>query len=72
MEERKYKVMDDMGFCLATNMSLEMALLFMKAYCQEYYNERIKLRLELIVREDTECCPEPMEDGEGSVKFYCG
>ena len=50
--------MDDMGFCLAADMDLDMALLFMKAYCQEYYNERIKLRLELMVREDTEYCPE--------------
>ena len=61
MAERKYKVMDDMGFCLASDMDLDMALLFMKAYCQEYYNERIKLRLELMVREDTEDCPEPRE-----------
>ena len=61
MSERKYKVMDEMGFCLAADMNLEMALLFMKAYCQEYYNERIKLRLELVVREDTEGCPEPPE-----------
>ena len=62
MEKRKYKVMDDMGFCLASDMSLGMALLFIKAYCMEYYNERIKLRLELMVREDTERCPdEPLE-----------
>ena len=61
MEERKYKVMDDMGFCLAADMSLDMALLFMKAFCQEYYNERIKLRLELMIREDTECCSEPRD-----------
>ncbi len=59
MEQRKYKVIDNMGFCLASNMDLDMALLFMKAYCQEYYNERIKLRLELMVREDIEDCPEP-------------
>ena len=61
MSESKYKVMDEMGFCLASDMNLEMALLFMKAYCQEYYNERIKLKLELMVREDTESCPEPPE-----------
>lgn len=66
MAKRKYKVTDDMGFCLAADMDLDMALLFMKAYCQEYYNERIELRLELIVREDTEDCPEPKEyDFEG-------
>lgn len=51
MEERKYKVIDELGHCIASDMDLEMALLFMKAYCQEYYNERIKLRLELIIRE---------------------
>lgn len=57
MQERKYKVLDDMGFCLATDMSLDIALLFMKAYFQEYYNEK-ELRLELIVREDNEECKE--------------
>lgn len=59
MAERKYKVMDDMGFCLAADMDLDMALLFIKAYCQEYYKDRIKLKLEVVVKEDTEGCPEP-------------
>lgn len=61
MAERKYKVMDNMGFCLAANMDLDMALLFMKAYCQEYYNERVKLRLERTTSGDTESCIEPPE-----------
>lgn len=58
MAERKYKVMDELGFCLAADMSLDMALLFIKAYCQEYYKDRVKLRLE-VMRDTTMYVDEP-------------
>ena len=45
MLEKKYKVVDDLNHVVAEGMTLEMALLFMKAYCQEYYNEYINLTL---------------------------
>ena len=45
MSEKKYQVLNERMQILADNMSLEMALLFMKAYTQEYYNEHINLTL---------------------------
>lgn len=42
MDEKKYEVIDCFNNIIASNMTLEMALLLMKAYCQEYYNECIK------------------------------
>ena len=45
MSERKYMVTDRWGHPLADDMRLEMALLFMKAFAQEYYNENIHLNL---------------------------
>ena len=46
MNERKYKVIDAFNNILAENMNLEIAILFFKAYCEEYYLENIKLTLE--------------------------
>ena len=45
MGEKKYKVVDEFNHVVAEGMTLEMALLFIKAYCQEYYNEQILLTL---------------------------
>jgi hypothetical protein len=45
MSERKYMVTDKWGHPLADNMTIEMALLFMKAFAQEYYGEQIHLNL---------------------------
>ena len=45
MSEKKYKVMERDNRVVAEGMTLEMALLFMKAYCQEYYMEDITLTL---------------------------
>lgn len=50
MSERKYEVYENENR-IASNMSLEMALLFIKAYCDEYYNE--KVRLTLVKMEDS-------------------
>jgi hypothetical protein len=44
MSERKYEVYENENR-IASNMSLEMALLFIKAYCDEYYNEKVRLTL---------------------------
>ena len=46
MSEKKYMVIDDRGHVLAGDMNLQTALLLMKAYCEEYYNENIRLTLE--------------------------
>ena len=45
MSEKKYMVTDKWGHPLADNMTIEMALLFMKAFTQEYYGEQIHLNL---------------------------
>lgn len=50
MNERKYRVIDIFNNTLAENMNLQIALLFLKAYCEEYYLENIKLTLEEIKR----------------------
>lgn len=50
MNERKYRIIDAFNNVLVENMNLEMALLFLKAYCEEYYLENIKLTLEEIKR----------------------
>lgn len=44
MSCKKYEVMRGASV-LAQGMELELALLFIKAYCQEYYMEPIKLTL---------------------------
>lgn len=50
MNERKYRVIDVFNNILAENMNLEIALFFLKVYCEEYYLENIKLTLEEIKR----------------------
>ncbi len=45
MGERKYLVADTNGV-LARGMSLDDALMFMKAYCEKYYMEFIDLDLQ--------------------------
>jgi len=45
MREKKYKVIDKLDRVIAEGMTLEIALLFMKAYCQEYYMEYVTLTL---------------------------
>ena len=57
MNEKKYKVIDCFNHVIADGMTLEMALLFMKAYCNEFYMEEIKLTLmerERMTRSDEE------------------
>lgn len=52
MNERKYRIIDTFNNILAENMNLQMALLFLKAYCEEYYLENIKLTLEEMKRDE--------------------
>ena len=44
MEERTYTVLEN-GHILATGMKLDIALLLMKAYSEEYYEMRTDLTL---------------------------
>lgn len=46
MSEKKYKVIDKFGHILADNMSLEIALVLVKGYASEYYNEPLSIRIE--------------------------
>lgn len=45
MNENKYTVLIDTCVVLATGMTLDDALLFMKAYCEKYYLDYISLTL---------------------------
>lgn len=45
MSEKKYQVTDKWGHILGSDMSLDMALIFMKGITNEYYNENIHLCL---------------------------
>lgn len=44
MSEKRYFVSDDSGI-LARGMSLDDALMFMKAYCEKYHFENIYISL---------------------------
>ena len=46
MSEKKYKVIDKFGHVLADNMSLDIALVLVKGYASEYYNEPLSIRIE--------------------------
>ena len=54
MFERRYYVVDENGNTVARNMNLEMALLMMKAYAIEYYNDTICLTLREEERTDVD------------------
>lgn len=45
MSEKQYQVTDKWGHILGERMSLDYALIFMKAITNEYYNENIHLSL---------------------------
>lgn len=51
MEENKYRVMERNNI-LADNMSLEMALLFMEAYCNKYYMNDVLLTIQRYHKEE--------------------
>ena len=55
MSEKKYLVADENGV-LARGMSLDDALMFIKAYCEKYYMEFVDLDLqqEIPVRNSSE------------------
>ena len=45
MSEKKYRVIERDQYVIAEGMTLEIALLFIKAYCQEYNMAYITLTL---------------------------
>lgn len=50
MDLKKYEVLDEYNHVLATGMDLRIALVFMKAYCEEYYMESVTLTLKELDR----------------------
>jgi hypothetical protein len=53
MSEKRYEVLDECNHVIATEMDLRTALLLMKAFCEEYYMETVKLTLKELDRCDT-------------------
>jgi hypothetical protein len=51
MEEKKYMVLANNNILLASNMTFEMAIVFIKGYRDTYYNEN----LDLTIREELNC-----------------
>lgn len=54
MSEKRYEVLDECNHLIATEMDLRTALLLMKAFCEEYYMETVKLTLKELDRCDTD------------------
>ena len=54
MSEKRYEVLDECNHMIATEMDLRTALLLMKAFCEEYYMETVKLTLKELDRCDTD------------------
>ena len=52
MSEKRYEVLDKRNNVIATGMDLRTALLLMKAFCEEYYMETVKLTLKELDRCD--------------------
>lgn len=52
MSEKRYEVLDECNHVIATEMDLRTALLLMKAFCEEYYMETVKLTLKELDRCD--------------------
>lgn len=45
MRERTFRVVDERNHILATGMSFDMAIVFIKGYYATYYMEQLKLRI---------------------------
>ena len=54
MSEKRYEVLDECNYVIATGMDLRIALLLMKAFCEEYYMETVKLTLKELDRCDAD------------------
>ena len=54
MSEKRYEVLDECKHVIATEMDLRTALLLMKAFCDEYYMETVKLTLKEMDRCDVD------------------
>lgn len=54
MSEKRYEVLDECNHVIATEMDLRTAFLLMKAFCEEYYMETVKLTLKEMDRCDVD------------------
>ena len=54
MSEKRYEVLEECNHVIATEMDLRTALLLMKAFCEEYYMETVKLTLKEMDRCDVD------------------
>ena len=61
MSEKKYKLIDEYNHVIAEGMDLEIALLFIKAYCREYFMENITITLKEHERCESVRCDEGEE-----------
>ena len=50
MEEKKYMVLANNNILLASNMTFEMAIVFIRGYRDTYYNEQIDLTIKELDR----------------------
>ena len=50
MEEKKYMVLANNNILLASNMTFEMAIVFIRGYRDTYYNEQINLTIKELDR----------------------
>lgn len=54
MEEKKYMVLE-VNNILASNMTFEMAIVFIRGYRDTYYNEQINLTIKELDRVEIDC-----------------
>lgn len=45
MNEKRYEVIDEYGHSIAKGMSLDMAIMFIKAYIELYYEDSVMLTI---------------------------
>ena len=54
MSEKRYEILDECNHVIATGMDPRTALLLVKAFCEEYYMETVKLTLKELDRCDAD------------------
>lgn len=52
MSEKRYAVIDERGNVLASEMSLDIALVLVKGIVNEYYGEKLELTIKETVEEE--------------------
>ena len=55
MEEKKYMVLAHNKILLASNMTFEMAIVFIRGYRDTYYNEKLNLTIKELDRVEMDC-----------------